>query len=133
MLNFKSYLLEKEDPYTKGMHPFVKHMAKAEFKMSGHPSEMDNPKDHIIYNKEFQKMRTPHDVHNYYQHEDKPIYRHAMNHAEKYKAPANESVENPKVKYDYYKAIKKYTHPGKSSSSKGGDGGGGGGNGGDGV
>jgi hypothetical protein len=28
--------------------------------------------------------------------------------------------ENPRVKYDYYKSIKKYTHPAKSDSSKGG-------------
>jgi hypothetical protein len=37
--------------------------------------------------------------------------------------------ENPPVKYDYYKSIKKYTHPGKSSSSKGGGAGGGNGGG----
>ena len=28
--------------------------------------------------------------------------------------------ENPPVRYDYYKSIKKYTHPAKSGSSKGG-------------
>ena len=31
-----------------------------------------------------------------------------------------EHPENPPVKYDYYKSIKKYTHPAKSGSSKGG-------------